>query len=296
MGVLLGVLSVLAGAWLVRHGASGWPKRLGPALVLFGLALAVALGPRGYLLSKSLGRMMMPLGLVWLGVFVAMAVTAWRRHRAAFGFAFVFVLLTAAGNEPLAHAAYAHLEGPHGWARPLRASGPPFDAVIVLGGGTADTQRGEPQLGGSGDRVMLGARLYHAGRTARLLTSGDPIAGLGTHDAGRATHAIWRSLQVPEDAIEIVPGARTTSEEARVHAARVREAGWRRVGLVSSAFHLPRALARFEEQGLHPTPLPADVRGARGQWRGFYDVIPVGSGASGLHQVAWEHLGRAMGR
>src|SRR5690606_35385752 len=101
-----------------------------------------------------------------------------------------------------------------------------FDAVIVLGGGTGSTPRGEAQLGDAGDRVLLGARLYRRGRTPLLVTSGSAIPGVSTHDSVAATTRIWRELGVPAEAIVEVEGARTTSEEARLHTALVRERGW----------------------------------------------------------------------
>ncbi|MEO0321883.1 MAG: YdcF family protein [Myxococcota bacterium] len=286
-----------------------WPGNRGGSqgrLVARGLLVAhvLALGwtaPRAGLLVKTLGLLAMPLGLVWtsLGAWALWRVVSRRPVAPAL---VPFLALSVAGSAPLGDAALRALEGPHGQAAPLDTAAPddtaaPFDAVIVLGGGTSETTRGEAQLGSSGDRVLLGARLYRRGRTARLVTSGSPTPGFSTHDAARATRRIWRELGVPEAHIVLVDGARNTREEARLHTARVRAEGWQRVGLVTSAWHLPRALRAFREAGLpEVVPLPADVRGAPFALRGLHDLIPTGDGAAALKVALWELLGRAAGR
>ena len=296
LACLLGAVFALRFAIRVRaDGAGGWRRVVAmvapPAL----LALGAAFGPRGYLLTKSVGGLMMPLGLVWLALLVSAVVVGWRgQPRLAALFASLWFALTLVGNEPLARWMNSDLEGAYAWARPLEAG--PFDAVIVLGGGTSETRRGEAQLASSGDRIILAARLYHRGRTPLLVSSGSPIAGISHHDSGLAAAQIWGELGIPEEAIRVVPEARTTSEEARLHSALAREAGWTRVGLVSSARHLPRALAHFRAEGLDPTPLPADVRGRPRVWRGLYDLIPNAGAAAEIHGAAWEWVGRAAGR
>ena len=266
--------------------------------VLFGLAaaaLAVALiaAPRGLLLTKSIGRLAMPLGLAWLTLLVV-GVAAWWRERPAVAalLAVPFLILTVAGNQPFANWLVQEVEGDP--SDPFETE--PLDAVIVLGGGTNDTHRGEPQLGASGDRVVLGARLYHRGLTPLLVTSGSPIPGLSDHDSAAATARIWSELGVPREAIVVVDGARTTSEEARLHAALIERRGWARVGVVSSAIHLPRAMGLFEREGVEAVPLAADVHQRPVQWHGFLSLVPTGGAARGVHAACWELLGRSVGR
>ena len=54
--------------------------------------------------------------------------------------------------------------------------------------------------------------------------------------------------------------SRNTRENATQSARIVAEKGWTRLLLVTSAFHMPRALACFEQAGLHPDVLPVDFR------------------------------------
>lgn len=275
-----------------RH-RTGWQRS--PILTPFlCVALAALTAPRGSLLVKSIGSMLMPLGLIWLAL-LALAIGAWWRgqHHLLMIFAALALALTLAGNDPLSDWLGGVVEAEHALARPFAAE--PFDAVIVLGGGTDETAAGDPHVAAAGDRVVLGARLYHRRLTPILVTSGSPIEGLSHHDAAAATVRIWRELGVPEDAIVRVDGARTTSEEAVLHARLIRERGWRRVGLVTSAFHERRALALFRAEGVAVVPVPADVRSHPPEWHGFYSVIPKGLAAHGIHDACWELLGRLAG-
>ena len=55
----------------------------------------------------------------------------------------------------------------------------PLDTLIVVGGGLGARTDRTPRLSGSGDRVMLAARLYHLGKASLLITGGDAIPRFG---------------------------------------------------------------------------------------------------------------------
>ena len=297
MLLVLGVFAIVLGIERVRAARRGSSPRwrVWIALPFTGLVLIVIGMPRGLLLSKSLGLLAMPLGLVWLAlVVIALTLINKRRAREAAFAAAIALALTLAGNRPLADALLGWVEGEYAWTNPLETE--PFHAVIVLGGGTDDRYAGEVQLGESGDRVILGARLYHQRSTPLLVTSGSPIAGLSAHDAAAATRRIWLGLGVPDSAIVVIEGARTTSEEARLYAAWIRERDLTRVGLVTSAWHMRRALGLFAAEGARVVPIPADVRAEPVEWRGFYSLVPDGRAAGDIHTACWELVGRLAGR
>jgi uncharacterized SAM-binding protein YcdF (DUF218 family) len=295
--LLIGIACVALGIRLVSWARTSkkdrWP--LYAVVPLAGVGLTIAGAPTGFLLSKSLGLLAMPLGLLWLATFVAILVLAWKaRYRGAALATASFVALTLSGNEAVSDLASRAVEGSYADIRPFDRGH--FDAIIVLGGGTASRPGGGVQLGASGDRLMLAARLYHRGQTPILVTSGSPIAGLSSHDSVRASVRIWRDLRIPDEAIVRVQGARTTSEEAPLHASLIRERGWRRVGLVSSAAHMPRALGLFEREGVRVIPLPAHVTSGAIEWRGFHSLIPTAGAALNIQTACWETVGRLAGR
>lgn len=292
--------SFLGGVIAARY-ATPLPEERGRRWVALSLPVglfvtSIITAPRGYLLTKSIGMLIMPMGLTWLALLTLALIAFWRRRpRAVALSATAWLLVTLVGSEALADAVTAYVEGPHAWIS--AADEGPFDAVIVLGGGTDQTPLDMVQLGRSGDRVVLGARLYHRGLTPKLVASGSPIEGFASHDSVAATSQIWQELGVPRDAIVRVEGARTTSEEAEHHARVIREQGWRRVGLVTSARHMARAVANFRAQGVRVIPLPAAIASRRVmRWRGFYSLIPQGRAADDLHASVWELVGRAAGR
>jgi len=189
----------------------------------------------------------------------------------------------------------AQIEAPYREIDPLQ--GPTLDAVVVLGGGTASVD-GRPRLDLAGDRVLLGAQLHRIGRTKRLVTTGSSIPALGPpRDLTDETAAIWRSLGVPEDAIVRLPEPKNTRQELDAVKAWVETStSVQTIGLVTSAWHLGRALAQAERVGLEVQPLPADVRGGSEPGRNLQDYIPAGPGFEQVHRATWELLGRAVGR
>ena len=273
------------------------PGRRRARLVIAALLIVVAVvaGPTGLVLSKTVGRTLLPLGFLW---FVVLLITLQRLvvqdRRAATLAGILTVTLTLVGSEPLGQAMMQTLEAPF-QADPL-AAGDAFDAVIVLGGGAQAGPNDVVELGPSGDRIFLGARLFHAGRTPMLVTTGSAIEGFQQpFDSLSATTRMWRDVGVDPAAIVPVTGTRTTSEEATQCAALVRQRGWRRVGLVTSAWHLRRATGLFRRAGVDVVPLAADHRGAP-SWDGLYSLIPTGNGAYLQQKAMWEWIGAAAGR
>jgi uncharacterized SAM-binding protein YcdF (DUF218 family) len=270
--------------------------RKGAAVVVVALVIAALAAPSGMILQKVVGRLLLPFGLAWAG---SIGVLAWchaRRSTQTLPAALVVVVITLLGNEPLGQWLLLTLEAPF-QNDPFKEA--PVDAVIVLGGGAADAPHGQFELSPSGDRVMLGARLWHAQRTPLLIATGTPIPGfLHQFDNLRATEVLWQGVGVPKSAIVLVDNTRTTNEEAIACAHLIRERGFRRVGLVTSAWHMRRALRLFAQHDLGGgvlVPLAADHRGTP-SWEGLFSLVPVGQGAWSQQKAIWEYVGAAVGR
>ena len=279
-----------------RRGELGRASLAGrlAACIVAGL-VAFAGGPSGLVLQKTVALCLMPLGLLWLGAWMSLVVAIARHHfRAALIGAVLGIAVTVAGSEPLGHLLNWRLE--RDFVQDPFAEGP-FDAVFVLGGGAATAPWDGYEVGPSGDRIVLGARLWHRQRTPVLVVSGSPIVGFKIpFDSVSATESIWRDLGVPPDAVVRLPGvSRNTREEAQAAAALARARGWKKVGLLTSAWHMRRAHALFEGAGLDPTPLAADHRGGV-MWDGLYSLVPTGFGALLVGKASWEWLGAAVGR
>jgi uncharacterized SAM-binding protein YcdF (DUF218 family) len=93
------------------------------------------------------------------------------------------------------------------------------------------------------------------------------------------------SLGVPSPRIVTLPRPRDTAEEIAAIADVVGNAPF---FLVTSASHLPRAMAAARRRGLHPIPAPADFLPAppSGPWQWLPDAAAVEATTAALHEYA----------
>jgi uncharacterized SAM-binding protein YcdF (DUF218 family) len=81
-------------------------------------------------------------------------------------------------------------------------------------------------------------------------------------------------LGVPADAILVERQSRNTRENAVDTATLWREKGFRSGLLVTSAIHMPRAIATFRAVGLNLTPWPADFHVDHSSGYTIFDFLP----------------------
>ena len=249
-----------------------------------------------FALEKTLGLLAMPVGLLWLFLLASAGFCLLRKQRLPAALFLIAALGYAlAGNVYLGSALMARLEA--GVPPVDVVTLAPLDAVCVLGGGTQEDPGGHSELSQAGDRIVLAARLWHAGKARLLVTSGLSRDSLGAvRNLGEETRTLWRGLGVPDAAILVVaePCWNTRDEIAADRRLQAR-LGWRRVGLLSSAWHLPRALALARKAGLAATPLGADWRGRPHPFQ-LQLLVPQASGFLDVQRACWEFLGRRLGR
>ena len=247
-------------------------------------------------LQKTLAHLVMPAGLLWLLLLAAGLLLLRRRQRGAAACGFLaWALLGVAGNYYVGSALLGRLERT---IPPVDlAAVEPFDAVFVLGGGTEVDPTGGPMLATSGDRVATAARLWHLGKAKCLVASGVSLDGPeGFHDGGQETRALWLSLGVPDSAILVVEEpCWITRDEIKAYRRLQARHHWTRMALVSSAWHLPRALALARKEGLAFTPVGSDWRG-RAYRIQLRRLVPMGEGLARTDAACWEFVGRLVGR
>lgn len=226
----------------------------------------------GFLLSKLLPLLLYPLGLGLLLQLLGLAAAAKgseqgsrRRRQASLWMSGTGVGLIWLCAMPLSSRQLI-------WGLEDRAAAltpqqlPRADAVVVLGGGLrpALPPRQGVEVAEGGDRLLRGVQLVRRGLAPLLVTSGGRVSFTG-HDPA-PPEALWardlaQELGLPADRILINPGSRTTAEEARDIGALGRRRGWSRVLLVTSAFHMPRSLATFQQRsGLTVVPVACDYQ------------------------------------
>jgi uncharacterized SAM-binding protein YcdF (DUF218 family) len=114
----------------------------------------------------------------------------------------------------------------------------PFDAIVVLGCATRPGGGCSPALAA---RVEAGVELWSRGRAPVLLMSGGEVGGrpCEAHEMAR----LARSLGVPEAALALEPGSRSTRENAAMSAGILGSEA--RVVVVTDAFHQLRSRRIF---------------------------------------------------
>jgi uncharacterized SAM-binding protein YcdF (DUF218 family) len=296
---ILGALALVWRAWSRRRDASGRDQII-LALAVLGCGLvAVVCLPSLLVIQKFLTKVVMPTGLLWLGL-ICVGVVLWRcRMRKLSAFVgLMWLMLTLAGNEMMARALLAGLERDFAKIDPLdvASSQEPFDMVVCLGGATRVSPAGQTQMTEAGDRAVLAARLYHAGH-ARLLTAtgqaNEEILGPGRHPADEV-RLVWQGLGVPQDAIKLLGGA-TTKDEFALIAREASKSGWKKVGVVTSAWHMQRAMRLAQASGVDVEPLPADFLGIVPTWDRF-SIVPKAQSLNESSLAIKEYLAGLVGR
>ena len=160
--------------------------------------------------------------------------------------------LVAAGNLGLAGRA---LESRYPHLSPEQS--PTADAIVVLGGNTANGranwflpyEKTRPWCGSTSPPSST----WPAAR--KVLLSGGALEGDVSEARGMA-HAI-RQQGVPETALILENSSRTTYENAAMTEDQLKARGIGKILLVTSALHMPRAMAAFAKQGVVAIAAPA---------------------------------------
>lgn len=171
-------------------------------------------------------------------------------------------------------------------------AGQPVDSIVVLGGAIYPRKRGDARgrLHRGSDRLREAALLFHAGCAPRVLIS----AGGSPDDSGmgreaRAIRELMLEFGLPASALIFEDQSRSTEENARYSALMIGSAETRtRILLVTSAWHLRRAVPLFERQGFDVVPVGSDYRG-QSRCIGLTCLLPD-SRALDATGIAWKEF------
>ncbi len=137
---------------------------------------------------------------------------------------------------------------------------PQADAIVLLGGAfRGDTHwSSQGDLNAQADRLVHAVELFKAGKAPVVLVSGG-----ASPDARAEAQLMEQTLGVmgiPRRAVVRESQSRDTYENARFSAILLEGKELQRILLVTSAFHMRRARAVFEAQGLEVIPAPTDYQ------------------------------------
>jgi len=201
------------------------------------------------------------------------------------------LLLLLAGFSPLGKIMLLTLsERFPAWHDPGRAP----DGIVVLGGAInpdLTVARGAPEIGAAAERMTTAAVLARRYPDAKLVLSGgnaNPINPQSTEaEVGRR---FLESLGVARDRIVIENRSRTTFENARYTYNLLKPRPGQYWLVVTSAFHMPRAIGAFRAVGfdVHAYPVDWRSRGWRDAWIPFDSI---GEGLEWVDLAAHEWIG-----
>jgi uncharacterized SAM-binding protein YcdF (DUF218 family) len=204
--------------------------------------------------NKILPLFFLPLSIATL----LTALAAWRKSRWLALFAPLFLLFWSL--PAISDFVLESLENRYPQILPTAA--PTASSIVVLSGSLHDPAPGRPLDWNSAvNRFERGLDLYRAAKapvvvfTGGIVLNGRSAAGPLTEGDYLRDAAIARGI--PPSAILTTSDVRNTQEEAAAVAALASRNHWSRILLVTSAFHLPRAVLLFQQAGLDVVPFPA---------------------------------------
>ena len=247
-------------------------------------------------IEKMLTALVMPVGFFWLVVTTWM-ILAWKQNRTEHRWWATgsWILLTLLSTGPLPNYWTNYLESQVPLYRPENEQ--PLDYLVVLGGGTSSGPT-RSQLGGSGDRVVYAAQLFLQKHCQHLITTGSAANLLGKQaEMGptEQTIEIWTSLGIPRSAITPLAG-KNTYEEMQNLKTLLPDFEDKRVGLLTSASHLPRAHRLAKAAGVHGLiSIPANHSGGDfARSIGYY--LPSAQHLNKFANCQHEWMGSLIGR
>jgi uncharacterized SAM-binding protein YcdF (DUF218 family) len=145
----------------------------------------------------------------------------------------------------------------------------PADAILVLGGGVAESGRPSSALIA---RIRYAAMLYHEGYAPIIALTGGSRDGRPAE--AEVAYRVIRWLGIPEEAILIEMTSQTTAQNVANIAPLLRERGVRSVIVVTSPFHALRSRVIVEGEGFTVYMSPALQDPAeRRPWRRVYYIL-----------------------
>ena len=250
-------------------------------------------------LSKLLPLFVYPLGLAC--TLIILGLIFWKKAKASrlFIILSLFVLFFC-GNRYVVNIFAKTLE----WKYPTLENTSDADAIVVLGGGTEPFISPRPmvEVNAAGDRVIYAAKLSTVNPQAKIIVSGGDIDFMDQSDSDPASDMaeLLKLMDIPENSIIIQNQSQNTYEDALFSCQIIKDAGYKKVLLVTSAFHMPRSILLFEKQGCQVNAAPTDYTITHASWEMlwhpspeefFLNLVPSYSNLSMFTKTMKEYLG-----
>ncbi len=208
-------------------------------------------------LSSFLTNLVIPLNLSITLLVIGVVLFMLRQRKTAFFFAVIGLCWALFWSLPASSLwAGGRLEQLYPHSMPMKL--PSAQAIVVLGGSTANNRLNwfEPYDSGTATaRVDTAAVLYKAHRAPLIIVSGAALEG-NISEAQIMANALAQQ-DIPQQAIVMESDSFTTYENAVNTSKELKRRNIDRVLLVTSALHMPRAMAVFKKQGVDAIAAPS---------------------------------------
>lgn len=169
------------------------------------------------------------------------------------------------------------------------------DVIIMLGGGatldTPDLDGKGHLLGSAANRLLTTARLYRKTGLPIILSGGQVYPDSGNEALIAKRQLI--GLGVPENKIIVEDTSRNTTENARKTKIILNKHQFTNPILITSAFHMERAIRNFRAAGISVIPYPTDYTTSTKQNLYPNNFVPSHVGLNRTGLAAKEYLGLA---
>jgi uncharacterized SAM-binding protein YcdF (DUF218 family) len=239
--------------------------------------------------AKFLSRLMYPSTIVLFLLFLAFVLLLIRRRIGATLSLLIALVLVFLGSSPLVSDVYNRHE--RQYPPTFIAHSPTADAIVLLAGDISIPipPRVESQI--RGNRSLHTFRLYRAGKAPLIIVSGGNVfLQEGFRPEAAYTADLLQEWGIPQSAIIFEGNSRNTRENALETARFLKNRQLNRVLLVTSAFHMPRALATFRGVGIDAIPSSSSISAELAQPT-LLNWIPSLDGLATMRSVVHEKVG-----
>jgi uncharacterized SAM-binding protein YcdF (DUF218 family) len=211
-----------------------------------------------------------------------------------------FLLYAVAGNPWVSGWLVKSLE----WRYLTEGEIPEADTIVALSGGIeAKTYpRQTIEVGGAADRVLYAGWLFRRKKAPLIIVTGGIVPG-STRERSHAEdmRAVLEMVGIPPEAVIMEKNARNTYEHARECKKIFEKMDLRKILLVTSALHMPRAVGVFQKAGVDVVPAPTDFSVTRKEGktpllRSIFGLIPTAANLLATRAAMHEYIGLAYYR
>lgn len=243
-----------------------------------------------YILKVIYSTFFVPPG-IFIILLLALTLRLYRRQRHSatllFTFTLFFYLCTIpALGDPLIRSLESR------YSPPTAFNG---DVIVLLGGGaTMDTPNLDSHghlSGYAANRLLTAAQLYHKYQLPIIVSGGKVLETTGTE--AEISRMLLLGLGVPDGNIIVENQSLNTTQNAEYSKKLLDTYGFSRPILVTSAFHMPRAVIQFHKVGVTVTPWPTDYQANVHSKLTWFDFVPASGALTNIALSTKEYLGLA---